>query len=323
MKKLKSEIDSRKKSSFASRSSRLVSGLLGSTAVAALLPLAGTGLQAAEPAAAEAAAPPPPPSRLNVLVNFEFSDKYLTPRGMIVQDEGVVFQPLILGFANVYKDDSFLNDVTLVGGFWNCFGSSGLPSSDSNGAKTTSWYEIDPIAGVSFTFAKNYKLDVTYTAFNMEVFNIPFSQHLETKFSFNDAPYLKKFALNPYVIYWQELSGKAVANTDPVPETSFYFDIGISPSYTIEKYSLKLEAPLRVLLPDSKFYGTGAGPSTTVGLYELGFKASMPLKFMPQGYGHWGAHIGFRYQDFVDPNLIATQGKSQVTQFYCGISTFF
>ena len=147
------------------------------------------------------AADAPPPSRVHALLNFEFSDKYLTPRGMIVQNQGLVFQQLTLGFFNLYKDDGFINDVTLVGGIWNCFGSDGIASSDSNGAKKTGWYEIDPIAGMSFSFAKNFTLDVTYTSFNMEILNIPFSQHLEAKLSFNDSPYLKDFALHPYVIY--------------------------------------------------------------------------------------------------------------------------
>ena len=75
-----------------------------------------------------------PTSKLHVLLNSEFSDKYLTPRGMIVQNQGLVFQQLALGFFNLYKGDSFVNDVTLVGGVWNCFGTDGLPSSDSNGA---------------------------------------------------------------------------------------------------------------------------------------------------------------------------------------------
>src|SRR5882762_881057 len=91
---------------------------------------------------AASAADAGPTSRVHALVNFEFSDKYLTPRGMIVQDEGVVFQPLVLGFANVYADkDSFINSATIVGGIWNCFGSGRLASSDSGGTDKTSWYE--------------------------------------------------------------------------------------------------------------------------------------------------------------------------------------
>lgn len=291
------------------------SALLGTMAAAAVLP-ASVNTAHADDA---------PPSRVHALVNFEFSDKYLTPRGMIVQNEGVVFQPLVLGFANVYSGgkDDFLNSATLVGGVWNCFGSGGLASSTSNGAKKTSWYEIDPIAGLEFGLAKHFTLDVTYTAFNMQIFNIPFSQHLETKLSFDDSAYLKEFALHPYVSWWDELQAKAVSNTDPVPKSSYYFDVGIAPSYTFEKIGLKLEAPCRVLLPNEKFYGTGAGASSTVGLYEVGLKGTIPMKFMPDGYGHWSFHAGFKYMGFNDVNLKATQGTSETWQAFCGVSTFF
>jgi hypothetical protein len=276
------------------------------------IPFAGPALMAEDA---------PPPSKVHALFNLEFSDKYLTPRGMIVQDQGLVFQPLFLAFASIYSSDNF--SITAVGGVWNCFGTSGLPSSDSNGAKNTSWYEIDPIAGLSFGFAKNFTLDVTYTAFNMEIFNIPFSQHIETKLSFNDSSYLGAFALHPSVIFWKEIDGKAVANTDAVPSSSHYFDLGIAPSYTFESISLKVEAPCRMLMADEDFYGTGAGAASTVGLFELGLKGSMPLKFMPQGYGNWSAHAGFKYMNLMDDNLKATQGKSEVWQVLCGISTFF
>ncbi|MDD5141079.1 MAG: hypothetical protein PHY43_12565 [Verrucomicrobiales bacterium] len=290
--------------------------MLGTMAAAAL-PLAVATSQADEAAA------PPPPSRINLLVDLTVASHYLTPRGMDVSRQGMVFQPLMLAFFNVYKSDDFINSATVVAGMWNCFGTSLLPSSDSNGTKKTGWYETDPIAGLSFGLAKNFKLDVTYTAFSMQIFNIPFSQHLETKLSFNDSDYLKAFALHPYVIYWQELSGKAVASTDANPSTSYYFDVGIAPGYTFEKCGVKLEAPCRILMADSDFYGTGAGGTTFVSLYEFGVKASMPLKFMPQGYGHWSANIGFKRQGFDNPNLRATQGEAGATVVYGGVSTFF
>ena len=285
---------------------------LGTLTLAAALPLA------VSPAIADDAT-----SKVHALLNFEFSDHYLTPRGMDVQNHGLVFQPLVLGFFDAYKGDGFINSFTVVAGVWNCFGTGQIPSSDSGGAKGTSWYEIDPIAGISVGLFKKLTLDVTYTDFDMQIFNIPFSQHLDTKLTLDDSEWLKAFALHPYVEFWKELDGKAVSSTDANPDSSYYFDLGITPSYTIEKYKIKLEAPCRVLLPDRNFYGTGAGGTTFVGLYELGVKASMPMNFMPQGYGHWSCHVGFKYMGFQDPNLKATQGRDRVTQFYAGISSFF
>jgi hypothetical protein len=276
---------------------------------------------AALPFAASTAKGDDAPSRTDALVNLEFSDHYLTPRGMDVQNHGLVFQPLVLGFFNLYKGDGFFKDVTVDAGVWNCFGTGSLPSSLSTPA-TTSWYEIDPIAGISFGLPKKFTLGVTYTDFNMQIENIPFSQHLETKLSWDDSDYLGKFALNPYVSWWQELQGKAVASTDASPRSSYYIDAGVSPGYTFKDCGLKIEAPCRVLLPNKEFYGT-ADPSSTIGLFELGVKASVPLKFMPAGYGHWSFHLGVKYMDFNDANLVATQHRDSATAVYAGLSTFF
>lgn len=316
-----------------------LSASLYAAALAALLPLAPAVLADEAPAAAGAgagAAVPPPPSRVNLLMNFEFADKYLTPRGMIVHEKGLTFQHLLLGLVNVYKGDSFINDVTLVPGIWNDFSTDGLPN--SNGDGDTGWIEIDPIAGISTTFAKDWKLDVTYTAFNMQVLGIPFSQHLETKLGFDDSKYLKQFALHPYFLYWQELQNKATAAQVPYavflgesgPGPSYYFELGVAPSYTFENIGLKIEAPCRVLLPDDRFYGEYYDDASTVGLYELGLKGSIPIKCMPKGYGNWSFHAGVKYMKFVDENLQGMQEfnapgeKTEDTwQIFCGLTTFF
>lgn len=282
-------------------------------------------------------------SRVHALVQFQFADQYLTPRGMIVHNDGLTFQPLVLGFFNLYHGESFINDVTLVGGVWNDFSSSGVSRQAPFGSQpTTKWVEIDPIAGLSFGLGKHLKLDVTYTAFNMQVLGIPLSQHLEVKLSLDDSEWLKAFALHPYVIYWQELDGKATAAqvpyfVDPLginpgapPDSSFYFDLGIAPAYRFGDSGIKLEAPCRILLPDSDFYGEYYAKSSSVALYEAGLKASAPLKFMPKGYGFWNFYLGAKYMNLADDNLAGMQqfnapGKAtdDVVQFYTGLSVFF
>jgi len=317
---------------------------------AAVLPLASSPMQAEEPVKAVAEEPPKvavpapaPPSRFHALANFEFSNEYLTPRGMIVHDDGLTFQLLMLGLLNVYHADTFINDFTLVGGMWNYFSTAGVSVHPPFGSNPkTSWVEIDPIAGVSMSFAKDFKLDVSYTAFNMQVLDIPTSQHLETKLSFDDSSYLKQFAVHPYAIFWKELVGKATAADVPFivnplgkppatgPGPSYYVELGITPGYTFKKSGLKLEAPLRMILANPDFYGEYYAQASTVGLYELGARASIPLNFIPQEYGHWGFHVGVRYQHFVDENLQGMQqfnapgeAVNHSTQVYGGFTAFF
>jgi len=307
--------------------------LLGAVATAAALSTLTPALRAEETAV----------QRFHAVNNLEFSDKYLTPRGMLVHNDGLTFQWLALGLFNLYHGDSFINDITLVGGVWNDFSSSPVSVHPPfNSSPKTSWVEIDPIAGISVGFAKNFKLDVTYTAFNMQILDIGTSQHLETKLSFDDSPYLKAFALHPYLLFWKELDGKATAAqvpyfVDPLgknpgapPDSSYYFELGVAPGYTFKDLGVKVEVPIRALLPNKDFYGEYYDKASTVGLYEVGAKVTVPLKFVPPGYGFWNFHLGVRYMSFEDKNLQGMQqfnapGKAvkDAVQYYCGFNAFF
>jgi len=304
--------------------------LLGAM-TAAVLPTLATSTARADDAS----------SNVHALVAVNFANEYVTPRGMIVRDQGLTVQPLLLGLINVYHGDGFINGVTLIPGVWNDLGTKGVSVHPPYGSQpTTPWTEIDPIAGIEINFAKHFTLDVTYTAFVEQILDIGTSQHLDTKLSFDDSSYFKGFGFHPYVEYWQELDGKATDADVPYlvfggkgsgPGSSYYFQVGIDPSYTFDKLAgLKVEVPVDVLLPSSDFYGEYYASPSTVGLVAAGLKGTLPLNFMPKGYGHWSVNAGFKYMNFVDDNLynlnaFNAPGKAtrDTWQFFAGISVFF
>lgn len=288
------------------------------------------------------------PSRINELVNLQFASEYVTPRGMIVQDNGLTFQPLLLTLVNVYHGDGFINSFDLDGGAWADISSAGVSINPPFGhSPKTDFVEIDPIAGMSVSFAKHFTLGITYTAFGMQILDIGYSQHAETKLSFDDSSYLGAWAMHPYFSYWQELSKKATdadlpfainpagarpGAKHPDPNSSYYFDLGVDPSYTFKDVlgGLKLEAPCRILLPDERFYGDYYAASSTVGLWELGLKGTIPLKFVSASYGHWSAFAGMNFLYFVDDNLVQLNQfnspeapQHDNVQGYAGVSIFF
>ncbi len=283
----------------------------------------------------------PPPSNVHALVNIEFANEYVTPRGMLVRDQGLTIQPLLLGFISVYKGDGFINGVTLIPGVWNDLGTHSISvHAPYNSEPRIAWSELDPIAGVEIGFGKHFTLDVTYTAFIEQILDIGTSEHLDTKLSFDDSSYFKGFGFHPYVEYWQELDGKATdadvpykvfGNKGSGPGSSYYFQAGIDPTYTFDKLGgLKLEAPIDVLLPNSDFYGEYYASASTVGLVAASLKGTIPLNFMPKGYGHWSFHAGFKYMYFVDDNLynlnsFNSPGKPtrDTWQVFAGVSVFF
>lgn len=280
---------------------------------------------------------PPPAPAPHVLIAVNFANEYVTPRGMVVRNDGLTIQPLLLTFLPLYKSDDF--SLTLVAGMWNDLGTYKLPKSSTKNAKgvytkKTAWSEIDPIVGLSAGLGKYFTLDVTYTAFVEQIYDIGTSNHLETKLSFKDSDFLGAFALNPYASFWLELDGKATAaNIGPVTyDSSWYFDLGVSPSYTFKDFgAVTISAPCRVLLPSEDFYGQNSSKSTsTIGLWEVGAKISAPLTFVPKTYGSWSGNVGVKYMEFVDDNLKAMNKYNApsapdqgTTQVYGGVSVFF
>src|SRR6187402_425006 len=93
-------------------------------------------------------------SRINGLVVMEFSDHYITPRGLNVEDEGLIWQPLVLIFWDLYDSETgFLTDISLTTGVWNSV------HTEKSGADAGNWNEIDPILGLTFKFGKGWKFD--------------------------------------------------------------------------------------------------------------------------------------------------------------------
>ena len=300
----------------------LASGILASIGMLA----SHASLNAGEPAPTATIESAPPPSRVHALLQVDFSDHYITPRGLNVENEGLIVQPLFLAFWNLYSsDDGFFDSVGLTTGIW-----SSIHSRES-GADPGHWNEFDPIAGFNFAFADRWKLDTTFTAFKSMVDSYPTSTHFEAKLSFDDSGWMKNFSLNPFVAYWQELDEKATVVFDPTTSnSSFYFTVGLNPTLKFDTF--KLEFPTFVNLVDDEFYqkfdGSPGGSGAAV--FSTGAKASIPLTFMPEGYGFWTFYAGVKYyhldnQGLLDGNtvLTANEHKKDLVQFHAGISIFF
>lgn len=263
---------------------------------------------------------------LHALLQLDFSDHYITPRGLNVENEGLIFQPLFLLFANVYANkDGFLQDITLTAGVWSSF------HTEESGADPGHWNEFDPIGGIAFKFADVWKLDVNYTAFESMVSSYPTSHHLEVKLSLDDSKALGAFALNPYVAFWKELEDKATVAFDPATsEESYYFTLGINPGF--KAGPVKFEFPTYINLVDEDFYqkfdGTGGGSGLAVFGTEV--KVSVPLTFVPKDLGFWNLYAGVKYyhlnnDGLLDGNSVLTprEHKDDLVQFHGGISIFF
>lgn len=262
------------------------------------------------------------------LVNLEVSDHYITPRGLNVENQGVVFQPLVLLFWNLYSNDNaFLNDVTLTTGVWNSI------HTKKSGAEPSHWNEIDPIVGLSFKFAKQFTFDAFWSAFQSQTDSYDTSNNLSLKLTWNDTIFGESFSINPYVEYWYEISDKATVVFNPATsDESYYFSIGINPTYKFKSIPLTISLPTFINLVDSDFYqrfdGTSGGSGLAVFSTQLKFQ--IPLNFIPKGYGAWTFYAGVQYyhlnnDGLLDGNQVLADGSREenLVQFHGGLSIFF
>lgn len=290
--------------------------------------LAGSAPAPAAPPAAPVLTAPESDPWAHVLLQLDFSDHYITPRGLNVENEGLVFQPLLLVFWDLYSNESsYLKDISLTTGVWSSI------HSEKSGADPGHWNEYDPILGLTFKFAGNWKLDTMVTQFESMVDSYPTSTHFEAKVSYDDSALWggSRFSLNPFAAYWQELDEKAtVVFNNATSDQSFYFTLGINPTVNLDV--VKFEFPTYINLVGDDFYQKfdGSGGGGGLALFSTGLKASVPLKFIPKSAGFWSLYAGVKYyhlenEGLLDGNTVLTpnEHKKDLVQFSGGLSIFF
>jgi hypothetical protein len=266
-------------------------------------------------------------SNVNVLVAWDASDHYVTPRGLNVEDKGVVVQPLILMFWKLHgADHGAVSDVTLTTGLWNSF------HSHRGGAKPSRWNEVDPILGLAVKFRKGLTADVSTTAFYTPTDSYATSAHVAFKLTYSDA-LRKGLALNPYVAYWRELSHKSTVMFNPATsKESGYLTVGATPTLGLGAGGSSLEVAAFANVVGSSFYQRfdGSDGGSGLAVVSVSPKVSVPLKVLGLKYGAWKAsgavsYFHLRNAGLLDGNQVLAnpERQSNLTQVHGGLSVFF
>ena len=181
-------------------------------------------------------------------------------------------------------------------GLWSSIHSSKVDGSTS-GAKN--WYEFDYTVGIATTFEKNFTLTVSYFEFNYPAISAgpgdP-QRSINVSLAYDDTDLLGMWALHPHVTFLQEVTGDTTGGHVGLGSTETngqYYEVGIAPSFTFlkdSKYPVTFTAPVNAGFGSSGFYaGNGFGYLSAGGVF------SVPLAFIPAGYGTWTASVGGTY----------------------------
>jgi hypothetical protein len=237
--------------------------------------------------------------------NSPFKTGYLTPRGLYVQNKGVVWQPIV-GLVLPIGDLGPLKKFTAVGGIWNS-----VDTAEAGGAgheDTGGWDEMDPFISLSANITPEIGLALTYVAFDSPQQGYSTEHNVDLKITYDDSKFWGSsgFALHPYLDCWWAISGGSTVVLGRAGGTG-YFEPGVVPTYTVKvipDYPVTLTAPIYVSVGPRTYWATSGLPGGNFGVFSASVNASVPLSFIPTKYGFWHADLGLTYDYLINESLL-------------------
>lgn len=249
-------------------------------------------------------AAPPAAEQPNIHGFFSspFKTAYVTPRGLVVQNEGLVWQPVV-GLVFPLGDLGPIKHFTFVGGIWNSVDTA------EHDPFVGPWDEMDVFASFSGSVADVFSLTLTYSPWNSPPHAFKTEHNIDLKVSYDDSKFwgTSGFSLNPYIDGFWAVAGSSTVILGRKGGTG-YFEPGIVPTYVLKispDYPLTIAVPLYTQIgPASYWDATGAFSHSDFGLVSASLNLSMPLAFIPARYGHWHADLGVTYDYLINNGLL-------------------
>jgi hypothetical protein len=291
-------------------------------AAAAMLGLSGlstafAGTETADGKEAKQPAAPCPVSYITGDFGVTFTSEYIS-RGIVEADQtkGVIAQPYLDLYIKLYSGDAnsmFINSVSGQLSFWSDIGSNtqtantaigfpvnfvrdhkNYPGTSTRTASVPNWYEFDWDPGFSVTFAQKFTLLLQYFEFDSPAGAFSTARSIDANLTYDDSSLLGPFALHPHATVLWELGAPGEAGLSP---NGWYYELGVAPSYTFlpkSTYPITVAAPFTLGLGDSRFYEF-AGRDNNFGYFSVGPSVSVPLAFIPSGFGSWTLTAAYTY----------------------------
>lgn len=241
-------------------------------------------------------------------LNVQFKNKYITSRGLLVINNGLITQ-ITNGLSfDVYKNkDCIVSDASVfIGSWFNTW-------SKQKNAFIGTWNEFDWWAGANFTIAKNWTFTAQYLQMLSPPYNFVPANNLDFVLTYDDSSWKLPLTFNPYLRLWYTLNGGSIVVTGKTKDT-YYFEFGVNPTLTLSNYCflpITLSAPTWIQFGPSSFWNGGdlalEHEDSCFGVFSTGLMGKIPLNFLPPKLGKWYADAGFQYYYLINRNLLQAQ----------------
>jgi hypothetical protein len=251
-----------------------------------------------------AAVEPAPGSAIHGFGDMTFKNDYITPRGLLVTNQGVTTQ-VLAGLVFLTPGNT-----SVVAGVWNDINSD--PADYTAPSKVGAWNEFDYFVGLNWQATEALKLGVSYVVF----LSPPGVFQTEHNVEFS-AYYKDPYSLNPYVKVFWAVGGDSTVVLGRRGDT-YDVEIGAAPSHTFKSMGLTVSAPTWITVGPSNFWCDGnAGAAqfaasikgrgcadSNFGVFSTGLKASLPITAIGPAYGSWSFNAGVQYYHLINGSLV-------------------
>jgi len=260
--------------------------------------------------------PPCPVSYITGDFGVTFTSEYLS-RGIVQADQtkGVIAQPYLDLYIKLYSGTGFISSVSAQLSFWSDVGSNHVTASPT--ATARDWYEFDWDPGISMVFAKSFTLTVQYFEFDSPASVFNSARSIDANLAYDDTSIWANtplgsgnFAIHPHFTVLWELGGETGNGLSPgaaglvsanangkggwTGGHGWYYELGIAPSYT---FLPKATYPITLAIPFTLGLGDSGGfyLNNNFGYFSVGPAISVPLAFIPSGFGSWTVTAAYTY----------------------------
>jgi hypothetical protein len=268
-------------------------------------------------------APPPLPEQpldIHGFIDVTVLNDYITPRGLLVNNNGLTTQYLMGLVLDVYKDKTgFINDISFNFGVWNDLWSN------QHDPLVGPWTEFDWWVATNVVFARDWTFGIQYIEFIPPTpLSFPGTErNVEFSLAYDDTSWGWPVPFHPYVKLFYAASGPSTVVLGKKGGT-YDVELGVVPIYDAKKATgipVVFTFPTWVTVGPSTYWNRNDGTTnvcgplsaspcslSNAGVFTTGIQGKLALDtIVPKRLGNWYLKAGARYYHIINDALLAAQ----------------
>jgi hypothetical protein len=245
---------------------------------------------------------------------------YVTPRGLVVVDDGATVQ-VLNGLVAVAPSGFAIHAGTWVD----------INPSYNRAENITALNEFDWFVGISGNIAPKLEAGVEYSEFISGQPSVAFKPERNIEFSlkYHDGGKDAKVTINPYAKFFWAVDSKS--STVVLGKAGDTFDVELGMAPTIKVGGGSLSAPTWITVGPKTYWGNKSDgiKDSNFGVFSTGVKGSIPISVFKGGGASASLYAQLQYYHLINDNLEAARfiltrstGNDKLT-FGAGISVGF